>query len=164
MQSAVATGAGILLIAMALHAQNGPPDLSGRWRLVEPTTAERALDTLAVTEPDELLITQTTFAITVEHPSKPGTHPQARTFEYESGGFVQDLGGDRARRGTWGVSHIGMQLMISQSTTHPSELTAVHGSMWRLDGGDRLVIEFAEERAGERRKVATRTYVRIKSR
>ena len=52
----------------------------------EPTAAERALDTLVIDSPDQLLITQTPFAITVEHPSKHGTHPEAGEFHYGSGG------------------------------------------------------------------------------
>ena len=46
--------ASALLVAATSLAQSRAPDLSGRWQLVEPTRAERALDTLAIDAPDEL--------------------------------------------------------------------------------------------------------------
>ena len=168
MRSAPATCAAILLIVAAPNAQSRPPDLSGRWRLVEPTAAERAADTLAITAPDELLIKDTPRAITVEHPSKPGTHPEAGEFEYLLGasGRIGLFGRSNSIDETWGVTHIGTQLMISRSTTQPSHdqsvrTTVAHGSMWRLEGPNRLVIEFGEERTGERPRVAVRTYVKV---
>ncbi len=51
--------AALALVSAVLYAQSAPPDLSGRWRLVEPAPTERAADTLAIVSPDELLITQT---------------------------------------------------------------------------------------------------------
>jgi hypothetical protein len=168
MRGALAACAAVLLIAAALNAQSRPPDLSGRWRLVEPTAAERAADTLAITAPDELLIKDTPRAITVEHPSKAGTHPEAGEFEYLVGGSgrINLRGRSNSLDETWGVTHIGTQLMISRSTTQPSDdpsvrNTLARGSMWRLEGRNRLVIDFGEERTGERPKIATRVYVRI---
>jgi hypothetical protein len=161
--------AAVVLVSSALHAQSRVLDLSGRWRLVEPTVEQRAVDTLAITSPDQLLITHTAREITIEHPSKPGTHPEAGTFEYGSGGFVGDLPGSvTPLQGTWSVSHIGTQLVISKSATYPPNdrgvrVTIATGSMWRLDSADRLAIEFGEERAGERPKVATRVYVKVAS-
>jgi hypothetical protein len=154
-----------VLAAGVLRAQDLPPDVSGRWRLVELTVTERALDTLAIASPDELLITQTPFAVIVEHPSRPGTHPEAKTFEYGSGGVVEDLGDRGLSTGTWSVSYVGTQLTISRSTTYPPDergarTTVASGSMWRLETSNRLVIEFGEERSGERPKVATRAYIR----
>jgi hypothetical protein len=166
MRGALAACAAIPLIAAAPLAQSNPPDLSGRWQLVEPTAAERTLETLVIATPDQLLIIQTPRAITVEHPSKSGTHPEAGEFHYGSGGRVGGLSG----RGNsiderWDVSHIGTQLMISRSTTRPPDeqgvrITLARGSMWRLEGPNRLVIVFSDERTGERPKIATRTYVK----
>ena len=168
MRSALAACAAIPLIAAVSLAQSRPPDLSGRWQLVEPTAAERALDTLAITAPDELLIRQTPLEIIVEHPSRSGTHPEAGTFQFGSGGFVgSSMGAAAPLRGTWGVTHIGTQLMISRTTTYPPDergerSVVARGSMWRLEVPDRLVIEFGEERAGERPKIATRVYVKFR--
>lgn len=166
-----ATPAFVVLAFSALAAtgiaQTGGPDFSGRWRLVQPTAAQLAQETLTVTAPDELLVKQTRREITIEHPSQPGTHPEAGTSEYGSGGFVGDLGDSLTPlRGTWGVSYIGTQLMISRSTTYPPDArgarsTVARGSMWRLEAPSRLVIEFGEERAGERPTIATRTYTKV---
>jgi hypothetical protein len=157
----------VILAAGALPAQSRVIDFSGHWRLVEPTAAERAGDTLAITSPDQLLITQNPSAIIVEHPSNPGTHPEAGTFTYGEGGRVGGLpGGGNSIDEKWGVTHIGTQLMISRSTTSPPDghgvrVTPVRGSMWRLDGSDRLIIEFSEERTGNRPKIARRVYVKM---
>src|SRR5918993_3323038 len=96
---------GVIAVASAVAAaQAAPPHLRGRWRLIERTAGATALDTLVITAPDELLITETPFTITVEHPSKPGTHPEARVFEYGSGGVVGGLpGGTAAIQRTWSV-------------------------------------------------------------
>jgi hypothetical protein len=40
-------------------------------------------------------------------------------------------------------------------------VTIARGSMWRREGDDKLVIEFGEERPGERPKIATRVYTRL---
>jgi hypothetical protein len=64
MRRALAVCAAIPLIARAPLAQGRSPDLSGRWQLVAPTSAEHARDTLVIDSPDQLLITQTPFAIT----------------------------------------------------------------------------------------------------
>jgi hypothetical protein len=156
-----------LLVAAVPYAQSRPPDLSGHWQLVEPNAAERAVDTLEITSPDQLLITDTPTAITVAQPSKPGTHPEAGTFEYRVGGRIGGIPG----RGPgieekWAVTHMGTQLMISRSTTRPPDdrgvrMTLARGSMWQLETPNRLVIEFREERTGKRPKVATRAYVRV---
>lgn len=167
MRTALAACTSVLLIAAAPLAQSRPPNLSGRWQLVEPTAAERALDTLVITSPDQLLITDMPLEIVIKHASKPGTHPEAGSFEYGVGGRIGGLPG----RGNsidekWGVTHIGTQLMISRSTTGPSNdqsvrITLARGSMWRLEAPNRLVIEFGEERTGERPKMATRVYVKL---
>jgi hypothetical protein len=148
-------------------AQSNRPDFSGQWRLVQPTPSELAQETLIVVAPDELLIRQTPRELFIEHPSKSGTHPETGTFEYGSGGFIGDLPGSLTPlQGRWGVSYIGTQLMISRSTTYPPDArgarsTVARGSMWRLEAPNRLVIEFGEERAGERPKIATRTYRKV---
>lgn len=169
MRIVLATCMSALLIAAASFAQHSRPDFSGRWRLVEPTGADLADDTLGVHAPDELFITHSPLTITIEHPSQPGTHPEAGTFEYGSGGIVGGLPG----RGTsiderWGVTHMGTQLMISRSMTHPPDergvrITVTRGSMWRLAGPDQVVIDFSESRSGERPKIATRSYGKIAS-
>jgi hypothetical protein len=156
----------IVLVAAMLHAQSRVLDLSGRWWLVEPTAAERALDTLTITSADQVLITHTRSGITIEHPSKRGTHPEAGVFEYGAGGSGRiALPGRRSSIDQqWSVTHIGTQLMISRSTISADDtVTVARGSMWQLDGPDRLVIEFGEERPGERPKVATRVYVKVGS-
>jgi hypothetical protein len=117
-----------------------------------------------------LLIRKTPLEIIIEHPSKSGTHPAAGTLKFGSGGFVGDsMGAAAPLRGTWGVTHIGTQLMISRSTTYPPDehgvrITVARGSMWRLEVPSHLVIEFGEERAGERPKIARRVYVKIPER
>ena len=167
MRTALAVCATVILLAVTTVGQSRVPDFSGRWQLVEATAAERAAETLVITSPDELLITHTPRQIAIEHPSKAGTHPEAGMFEYGSGGRIGGLPG---RHNTiderWGVTHIGTQLMISRSSTVPSNepdarVTLVCGSMWRLEGPDRLVIEFGEERPGERPKIATRVYTKM---
>jgi hypothetical protein len=167
MRTSFAACASALLIAAAPPAQNQPLDLSGRWQLVEPTSAERALDTLDITSPDELVITQTRRAIIVEHPSKSGTHPEARTFVFGVGGVVGGLPG----RGStideqWSVAYTGTQLMITRSTRLLADragvpVTLARGSMWRLEPPNRLAIEFSEELTGERPKIAIRVYARM---
>ena len=160
----------VALTAAALHAQSRVLDLSGRWWLVEPTAAERATDTLVITSPDQLLITHTRRGVTIEHPSKQGSHPEAGTFNYGVGGIVGGVPGQaNSVDEEWSVTHIGTQLMMSRSMVLPSEKSderrkVARGSMWRLDGPDRLVIEFGEERSGERPKVATRVYVKVAAR
>ena len=62
----------VLSAAVSSAAQTKPPDFSGRWVL---TGAHPETDTLEITAPDELAITQTPLAVVIEHPSKPGTHP-----------------------------------------------------------------------------------------
>jgi hypothetical protein len=171
MMRAILACAAIVLVANVAHGQSRVLDLSGRWWLVEPTAAERALDTLVVTSPDQLLITHTRFGLTIEHPSKPGAHPEAGVFEYGAGasGRIRLPGRGSQVDQQWSVTHIGTQLMISRSTALPSEtsvapIMVARGSMWQLDGPDRLVIEFGEERPGERPKIATRIYVKVGSR
>jgi hypothetical protein len=156
-----------LALGLIAVGQGQEPDFSGRWQLVQPTAPERSADTLDIASPDQLRITQTPIAIVVEHPSEPGTHPEARTFEYGSGGRIGGLPGrGNSVDETWGVTHIGTQLMISRSITRPPDergvrITIAHGSMWRLEAPNRLVIEFGEERTGERPKVATRVYLKV---
>ncbi len=155
----------VCALSATIIARSSQADFSGRWRLVQPTVAQLAEDTLTIKPPDELLITQTPFAVTVEHPSTPGTHPDARRFEYGEGGMVGGVPGRTTVRGTWSVSYVGTKLMISESTTAPdargAQETASHGSMWHLERPNRLVIEFSEQRTGERPKVATRVYVKV---
>ena len=149
-------------------AQIGGPDFSGRWRLVAPTAAQLTNEALTINAPDELLVKQTSFEIIIAHPSKPGTHPEAGTLEYGNSGFVGDSGSPTPLRGRWSVSYIGTQLMISRSTIYPPDAggvrgTVARGSMWRLESPNRLVIEFGEERAGERPKIAARAYMKVAS-
>jgi len=159
--------AALVLIAAPLCAQ-ARPDFSGRWRLVQPTTAELALDTLTITAADQLVVTDTPREIVITHLGNAGTHPEAGTFEYGSGGFVGGLPGGELTNGQWGTTYIGRQLMISRSLIMaPNErgvrATLARGSIWRLEAPDRLVIEFGEERSGERPKIATRVYVRVRT-
>ena len=167
MRSVLAACTSALLISAAPSAQTKPPDLSGRWQLVQPTAAERARDTLEIVSPDQLLITQTPLAMTVEHPSAPGTHPEAQTFKLGVGGAMGNITGHRSTtEERWSVTHIGTQLMISRTTVNPPDeqpprTPVTRGSMWRLETADRLVIEFGEERPGERPKIATRIYRRM---
>jgi hypothetical protein len=155
----------IVLVAAVLHGQSRVLDLSGRWWLVEPTAAQRALDTLAISSPDQLLITHTRLGITIEHPSKRGTHPEAGVFEYRASGRIAMPSRGSSIEQQWSVTHIGTQLMISRSTRSIDDsATVARGSMWLLDGPDRLVIEFGEEHPGERPKIATRVYVKVGSR
>ena len=82
------------------------------------------------------------------------------------GGVVGGVPGGMSHESNWGVSHIGTQLMISRSTKGAYDdrgirITHAHGSMWRLNGPTRLVIEFSEERTGERPKIAARVYVKV---
>ena len=157
----------VCVLAATGVAQTGGPDFSGRWRLVEPTSSQLAQETLTVVAPDELLIRQTSREVVIEHPSRPGTHPETGTFEYGTVGFASgEIGGATPLRGTRSVSYIGTQLMISRSTTYPPDArgarsTVARGSMWRLEAPNRLVIEFGEERAGERPTIATRTYMKV---
>ena len=166
MRTSFAPCASALLVAAAPLAQNQPPDFSGRWQLVEPAPAERPLDTLDITSPDELLITQTLLAIRVEHPSKPGTHPEAALFGFGSGGTIGGLPGRGASIDETRVWQIATQLVISRSSTRLPDglgvrITFARVSIWRLEGPNRLVMEFGDERTGEPPRVAVRTYVRV---
>ena len=49
---------------------------------------------------------------------------------------------------------------INRYEQQPSR-SFTRGSMWRLETPNRLVIEFGEERPGERPKMATRVYVKM---
>ena len=160
--------AALALVSAVLYAQSAPPDLSGRWRLVEPAPTERAADTLAIVSPDELLITQTPLAIIVEHPSKPGTHPAAGRFEYGVVGTASGTINVAPTGSTSTTTHIGTKLMIAHSTTTLADergvrTTVAHGSMWQIDRSDRLAIEFEEQRTGQPTKVAVRVYVKVAS-
>jgi hypothetical protein len=161
--------AAAVLVVCALRAtgvaQVHQPDFSGRWRLVPPTAAERARETLAIDAPDELLITQTPLAITIEHPSKRGSHPEAGVFKYGVGGTVSGLPGSPSHETRWGVSHIETDLVITRSATDPNargvRTTVERESVWRLSHSDRLVIEFSESRTGAKPRTAARVYVRL---
>jgi hypothetical protein len=169
MRSNLAACTSALMIVATPAAQDRPPDLSGRWQLVQPTAAERARDTLDIVSPDQILITQTPLVMTVEHPSTPGTHPEAQTFKIGVGGVMGSIGIPGRGNTTeeqWSVTHIGTQLMISRTTIYPPDeqprrKSVTRGSMWRLETPNRLVIEFGEERPGERPKIATRVYVKL---
>jgi hypothetical protein len=164
MRTAVAAYASAVLVTATLRAQDRP-DFSGRWQLVQPTAAELALDTLTITPAEQLAVTDTPREIVITHLSNPATHPEAGSFAYGSGGFVGGVPGGGVTNGTWGTTYIGMQLMMSRSLMLPPDergvrATLARGSIWRLEAPDRLVIEFGEERTGERPKIATRVYVR----
>ena len=150
-----------ILVTAAPAAQNQYPDLSGRWRLVKPTAAERAVDTLAVIVPDELRITQTPLAITIEHLSTPGTHPSAGTFKFTVGGTMSSTGAESR----FDVGWIGHQLTINSSTSSAADakgdrITHSKRSMWTLEADGRLAIDFTEKRSGEFARMALRVYVR----
>jgi hypothetical protein len=168
MRTLIAAGISAALTAAALFAQTTESDFSGRWRLVEPTAAELSQDTLAINAADELAITQTPLNVIIAHPSKTGTHPEAGIFNYGAGGTTagEPRGALITGETRWGASYIGTDLMISYSMTAPPDergvrITFTRGSMWRLEGRDRLVIEFGQSRTGERPKLATRVYSRI---
>lgn len=158
MRGAAVMAAAILLTVAAL-AQSQQRDLSGRWRLVEP--AERAADTLAINAADELLITQTPRAITIEHGSTSATHPSAGTFKFIVGGTVSSTGAESRFDAGW-IRH---QLTINSSTSSAPDakgdrITHSTGSTWTIEADGRLAIEFAEKRSGEFAKIARRIYVR----
>ena len=149
-----------LPLSASLLAQASPPDLTGHWRLVEPTAAERAADTLAITPPDELLITQRPLAITIEHPSTRGTHPSAGTFKFVVGGTISSTGAESRFDAGW----IGPQLTINSSTSSAPDakahrITHSTGSMWTIEADGRLTIDFTEKRSGEFARIARRVYV-----
>ena len=151
---------------------NRPPaDFSGRWALTVSAIARSAgPDTLDVVAPDELLITQTPLAITIEHPSKAGTHPPAGTFTFGAGGTVGGVprkASDVSRadfESRWGVSFVGSQLIISQSTTASDAngitITEATAATWVLDRDGRLIIELEHRRTGQDTKSTTRIYIR----
>jgi hypothetical protein len=159
----------MLLLGGAPAAQD-QPDLSGRWRLVQPSASQLAEETLSVSAADELFVAHSFRDIIITHAPQGGTaptHPEAGIFQYGAGSFIDALPGTKTVvRGQWGVTHIGTQLMISRTTIYPpdergEQRPVARGSMWRLEGDDRLVVEFGEERAGERPKIAMRVYARI---
>lgn len=149
----------IVLLATDAGAQSRGTDFSGHWLLVTPDPAEP--DTLQINAPDQLVIRQTSRRITIEHPSRRGSHPAAGIFPFGSGGLAG--GSTTGGAGRWGTTFFGTQLMMSTSTTsieNGVETTVAYGSFWLLDRQGRLVIEFREERSKERPKIAIRVYVR----
>jgi hypothetical protein len=151
------------LLATALNAQSKPTDFSGRWVVTALRPHPDELDTLSIVAASELLVVQTPQQITIQHPVTQGTHPQAGTFEFGSGGWVGGLPGGRDSSGTWDTRFAGTQLMISRTTRTAANGTredSATGSIWQLDGNGRLVIEFREERPNERPKIAARVYER----
>ncbi len=162
-----ASALAVALLCSSTVAQSRVTDFSGRWVITDARPEPDEPDTLDILPADELLIAQTTRALTIAHPSKKGTHPEARTFEFGSGGIVYDAGraDGKSLQGSWGVTFFGTQLLISESRIGPPDLTGAQittarGSIWLLDPRGRLVIEFREQRSKERPKTATRVYVR----
>jgi hypothetical protein len=155
---------GTCIVAFALFArldgaQSTEVDFSGRWVLVASRPVNpQSPDTLEISAAEELVITQTSLAITIE--TKGAIYPERGRFEFGSGGFVGDgIFGE----GRWGNTFFGTQLMMSKSTTtHENgvETTVARGSFWSIDELGRLIIEFREERSRQRPKTATRVYQR----
>src|SRR5262245_13449780 len=112
-----ALGAAVLP-AVRTHAQSVQTDFSGRWILDRSRPSGVEPDTLVITEVDELIVRQTQTAITIEHPSKPGSHPAPGVFEFGSGGRVGGLPGTLPpSESRWGSTFFGTQLLMSESTT-----------------------------------------------
>jgi len=82
------------LLCSSTAAQSRVTDFSGRWVITDARPEPDEPDTLYILPADELLIRQTSQALTIEHPSNKGTHPEARTFEFGSGGIA--YGADRS--------------------------------------------------------------------
>jgi hypothetical protein len=167
----VACTLAVVLPGNTLAVQSQPPDFSGRWMLAAPSSAASSgPDTLDVVAPDELLVAQTPHAITVQHSSKPGTHPAAGTFEFGTGGRVGGIPGRALgilaaeSESRWSVSFVGSQFIISDSTTvrkgDARPVTGVTAATWMINGEGRLVINFREQRTGQSSKSATLVYVR----
>ena len=154
-----------MLPAARIHAQSVQTDFSGRWLLDRSRPPGLEPDTLVISDVDELLVRQTETAITIEHPSRPGSHPAPGTFEFGSGGRVGGLPGTiPPSESRWGTTFFGTQLLMSESTTSVDAngvaTTSAYGSIWMLDKTGKLVIEFREEQSRERPKTATRIYTR----
>ena len=157
--------AGAMPPADNIHAQSVQTDFSGRWVLDRSRAPGLEPDTLVIAEADELIVKQTQTAITIEHPSRPGTHPAPGVFEFGSGGRTGGLPGTiPPSESRWGTTFFGTQLQMSESTTSVDAngvaTTSAYGSIWLLDKSGRLVIEFREEHSGERPKIATRIYTK----
>lgn len=168
MRGLLAVWLAVLMFCVNAAAQSDRPNLSGRWVLADSSVQiPGGRETLKITAPDELAITQTSLAITIQHPSKPGTHPSAGTFKFGIGGTTSGVGGLNSvgAESRWEVSWLGSQLIISDSTTAPPNasgirVTVAHGSTWSLDPKGRLIIEFDERRTGANPRGTTRVYVR----
>jgi len=159
-----ALGAAVLPVVRT-DAQSVQTDFSGSWVLDRSRPPGLEPDTLVISEVDELLVKQTQTAITIGHPSRPGSHPAPGVFEFGSGGRVGGLPGTvPPSESRWGTTFFGTQLLMSESTTSVDAAgvptTSAYGSIWMLDKTGKLVIEFREERSGERPKVATRVYTK----
>ena len=153
------------LLAVTAAAQSTRADLSGRWVLVSSGPVNRdGFDTLEIAPADELLVTQTPSMITIEHPSKRGTHPAVGTFKFGVGGTIGGVPGGASSETKYEVSFFGTQLTISDSTITPDasggRITSARGSTWQLDLDGRLTIAFRETRSNERPRTATLVYVR----
>jgi hypothetical protein len=167
-QALAATMLAAVVLCSSTIAQSRVTDFSGRWVIIASRPESGEPDSLTIETPDELRITQTPQSFTIEHPSKPGTHPAAGTFKFGEGGTVGGTVADLSAAPSsfetrWGISFFGTQLMMSRSTTTIDkgvQTTVASGSFWRLDERGRLVIEFREERAKDRPRVATRVYMR----
>jgi hypothetical protein len=117
------------------------------------------VQSLPITAADELTIAQAATSITVEHPSKLGSHPRAATHRFESYGTVGGAG-ERFRSD---VFWFGDQLVIETTNTEAPDAkgrtrTIEVSEMWSVDGSGRLVIDCAERQSGAAGRSAKLTY------
>lgn len=132
------------------------PDFSGQWFLmVAPETARTGVQLMADTTADNLTIRQTATSITVEHPSKLGTHPRAATHGFGSHGIVGGAGELFRSDVFWFGDQLVIEATSSDAPDAEGQTRTIESSeIWSLDFNGRLVIDCAERQS---RAAAART-------
>ena len=137
------------------------PDFSGRWTFERPpvmAVAPRGPDA-TVTPANELVVIQNEAALTVGHPSRPGSHPHSGVNFFASAGTTRAGSSYKSS-----VAWVGRELVIESTL----ELSASGGSVnmirsierWSMADDGRLEIRIVEERSGKEAVVETLAYRR----
>lgn len=133
------------------------PNFSGRWVLVSPPVLARQ-PLLILDAASELVVTQDARSFTVEHPAKPGSHPQPGTHRFGSSGAITSGDGRSWSDTFW----FGAELIIESGTQMPGSAgpRSSWGEKWALEDDGRLEIRIVAERTGAAKEIVTLVYRR----